>query len=376
MPETTRENLNGFDLSGAFRQLPPTPVMARLLKRPRSPFYYVEFKDAGGEVCRESTKCRWDTRDGERAANRILNKRAAEERQARVLPRNSAFDQWVVGFLNQHATNPLTRRCYLNRWNMLTLFLNAQRVKYPCQLTYALCQDYVTWRTNGRDIEAVSQNTARDDLGTLRLIMNEAIRRDFATINPCLNLRIKTAPRRERQELTDADIAAVRHELATGTNPETGCRWFDWMKIQFEIGLHTGRRISETKIAMATMDLERGEYTVRVKGGKIKTKPIHPDLLPLLKTVKGDFTHNVGASHSSRCWRLLFDKLGMAFTFHCLRTSFVSRCRRAGIDRWTALQLCDHASAVVHQIYQRYADADLRGALSKLTIPKPAPDGK
>lgn len=343
--------------------------MARLLKRPRSPFYYIEFKDATGQLCRESTKCRHDTREGERAANRILNKRAAEEKQAKVLPRNSAFSQWVVGFLTQHATNPATRRCYLNRWNMLTLFLNSRKIQHPCQITYALCQEYVAWRISGQDIKAVSQNTARDDLGTLRLIMSEAVRRDFAMANPCINLRIKSAPRRERQELSDADIAAVRQELATGVNPATGCRWFDWMTMQFEIALHTGRRISETKIAMATMDLERGEYTVRVKGGKIKTKPIHPALLPILKTVRGEFTHNVGASHSSRMWRLLFDKLKMGFSFHCIRVTFVSRCRRAGIDRWTALQLCDHASAVVHQTYNRYADADLRAALAQLELP-------
>jgi hypothetical protein len=345
--------------------------MARLLKRPRSPFYYVEFKDASGAVRRESTKCKWGTRDGERAANRVLNKKASEEKQARTLPARSAFDQWVIPFIQQHATNDLTRAVYLNRWNVLTLFLNERDVKHPCQITYALCQEYVAWRVAG----GVTQNTARDDLGTLRLIMSEAVRRDYAVSNPCVNLRIKSVPRRERQELTDADIAAVRHELATGKQPDNGCPWPRWMTIQFEIGLHTGRRISETKIAMATMDLERGEYTVRVKGGKIKTKPIHPDLLPLLRTITGEYTHRIGPSHSGRMWRLLFTKLGIEATFHNLRVSFVSRCRRAGIDRWTALQLCDHASAVIHQHYNRYDDADLRAALAKLAIPKPSQCG-
>lgn len=362
MPEYASCNPKKLATDGAISTLAATPIMARLLTRPRSPFLYVEFKD-GDELRRESTKCRADTRDGQRAANRILNRRAAEEKQAKVLPRNSSFDKWVVPFLRQHATHPHTRRAYLNRWNMLTLFFKPRGIKHPAQLTYSHCQDYVTWRTSGDEIEAVSQNTARDDLGTLRLIMNEAVRRDFAASNPCVNLRIKSVPRKERHELTDADIAAVRAELASPI-------WPGWMTVQFEIGLHTGRRISETKIALAGLDLERGEYTVRVKGGKIKTKPIHPGLLPILRKLDGPYTVNVGVSHSSRMWRLLFDKLGMSFTFHSLRISFVSRCRRSGIDRLTALQLCDHASAVVHQIYNRWADADLRSALSKLEFPK------
>lgn len=344
--------------------------MARLLKRPRSPFWYVEFKDCSGKICRESTKCRCDTREGCRAANRILSKRAAEEKQAKILPRNAAFDQWVDGYLRQHATNPLTLKVYLNRWNMLTLFFRSCGIEYPAQVTYALCNDYLTWRTAGKEIEAVSQNTARDDLGTLRFIMAEAVRREFAVANPCLNLRIKTVARKEKQELSDSDIEAVRHELETGLQPDNQCRWPDWQRLQFEIGLHTGRRIAETRIPMSSINLERGEYTVRVKGGKIKTKPIHPDLLPWLKAVKGEYTLTAGASHSSRMWRKLFDKLGMGFSFHSLRVSFVSRCRRSGVDRWTALQLCDHASGVVHQLYNRWADADLRTALAKLEFPK------
>lgn len=371
-PKITVQILRKLALCGQISTLTPTPIMARLLTRPRSPFYYVEFKDASGEIRRESTKCRHDTREGQRAANRILNKRAGEEKQARTLPRNSAFDQWVVPFLRQHAVNPTTLRTYINRWNMLTLFFNSRGIKHPAQVTYALCQDYVTWRTLGKEVAAVSQNTARDDLGTLRLIMGEAVRRDFAVMNPCANLRIKSVPpRRERHELSDEDIAAIRRELRVGRHPENGKPWPFWMKVQFEIGLHTGRRISETKIPMGTLDLERGEYTVRVKGGKIKTKPLHPALLPLLRKVTGPHTVNVGTSHSARQWRLLFDKLGMKHTFHSLRISFVSRCRRAGIDRLTCLQLADHASATVHQIYNRWADSDLRSALAKLEFPKP-----
>ena len=125
------------------------------------------------------------------------------------------------------------------------------------------------------------------------------------------------------------------------------------------------------KISTLNQALGTHTYATRVQGGKLKTKPLHPALLPLLRKVTGPHTVNVGTSHSARQWRLLFDKLGMKHTFQSLRISFVSRCRRAGIDRLTCLQLADHASATVHQIYNRWADSDLRSALAKLEFPKP-----
>jgi len=341
--------------------------MARLFYRPRSPFVYIEYRTALGEVRRESTKLRRDSREAVRAANRLLNQRNQAEKSFAVTPGGAAWETWVVPFLKQHATNKATLKQYLVRWNNLSDYWRTVGVGVPCQLTYAHCQDYVTHRITEH---GVSQNTARDDLSTMRLIMNEAVRRDFCVANPCSAMRLKTVQREERQELSDADIAAVRSELAGGKQTN-GAKWPRWMTIQFEIALHTGRRISETKIALRDLDLMNCTYTVRVKGGKVKTKPFHPALLPLLRSIEGTHTHTIGPSHSTRMWRALFDKLGMQkFTFHCCRVTFISRMRRAGIDRWTAMQICDHASALVHNHYNRYPESDLRSALAKLEFPK------
>ncbi len=335
--------------------------MARLLRIPRSPFLYLEYRTATG-IRRESTKQRADNREGRRNANRMLVKKQADERMLTHAPAQSAFARWVEAWLRQHAVNSTpTLKAYLGRWNTLFMFLKESGIEYPSQLTYAHCQEYLQWRTNRPEkIKSVSQNTARDDLGTLRLIMNEALRRDYCLANPCTQLRIKTVPRREKPEISDDQTKAIRTELFIG-------RWPRWMSVQFEIAYHTGRRISETKMDMRTMDFERCTYTVRVKGGKIKTKPFHPDLLPTLRAITGEFTHNVGISHSSRMWRQLFDKLGMRYhTFHCCRVTLISRLRRSGVDRWTAMKVVDHASASIHALYNRYDEADLRGALAKV----------
>ncbi len=342
--------------------------MARLLRIPRSPFLYLEYRTTTG-IRRESTKQRADNREGRRNANRMLLKKQGDERMLAYTPGHSAFAKWVEPWLRQHCANsPPTLKAYLGRWNTLSMFFAENRIEYPSQLTYAHCQEYLQWRTHRPDkIKSVSQNTARDDLGTLRLIMNEALRRDYCLANPCAKLRIKTGPRRERQEISDADVQRIRNELDNGMqDTKRPAPWPQWMRVQFEIAYHTGRRISETKIAMRTLDLENCMYTVRIKGGKIKTKPFHPNLLPLFRSIQGEFTHTVGPAHSSRMWRDLFAKLNMPYNFHCLRVSFISRLRRSGVDRWTALQIVDHASASIHEHYNRYDEVDLRSALAKV----------
>lgn len=334
--------------------------MARLLTIPRSPFLYVEYRTLTG-IRRESTKQLAGTREGQRNAHRILTTRQAQERALTHLPPQAEFSKWVGPWLRQHCANsPATLKAYLIRWNTLAMFFRLNGITHPSQITYQHCQAYLTWRTAcPKEIKPVSSNTARDDLGTLRFILGEAMRRDFCSTNPCVQLRIKTAPRKVKPDITDEQAASIRAELANGS-------WPPWMQTQFEIAHHTGRRISETKIALHDLDLTHCTYTVRVKGGRIKTKPFHPDLLPFLRGLTGEFTHGVSVSHATRKWRELFDKLRMTHhTFHCCRVSMISRLRRAGVDRWTAMQVVEHASAAIHEHYNRYVEGDLRAALEK-----------
>jgi integrase len=56
----------------------------------------------------------------------------------------------------------------------------------------------------------------------------------------------------------------------------------------------------------------------------------------------------------SRRWQQLFFKVKMPhLCFHCLRVTYVNRLRRAGVPREAAMRLVNHASELVHQIYQR-----------------------
>lgn len=339
--------------------------MARLYVRSDSPFWYLEYRTLDS-IQRDSTGIRHGTREGQRAANKLLHQKQADEKALSNVPAGSAFQQWVMPFLRQHCINSkLTFMIYRRRWDVLEMFMRERGIRHPCELAYNHAFEFLDWRVGGGAGKPVQHNTAKDDLDTLRMLMNEAVRREFCPSNPLLRLRLKAAKRKERPELTEEQIANVRHALRHGD-------WPSFMLIQFEIALHTGRRISETKIPMSAIDLERGEYTVRVKGGNIRTKPIHPKLLPLLRTIKGEYTHTASRGYSSVVWRKFFDSLGMPeHSFHGIRNTVISRARRAGVDRWTLMQVVDHATVAINAHYDRFAEADLRGALAKLKFPAP-----
>ena len=56
----------------------------------------------------------------------------------------------------------------------------------------------------------------------------------------------------------------------------------------------------------------------------------------------------------SRRWQQFFIKIKKThLTFHCLRVTYVNRLRRAGVPREAAMRLVNHASELIHQIYQR-----------------------
>jgi integrase len=56
----------------------------------------------------------------------------------------------------------------------------------------------------------------------------------------------------------------------------------------------------------------------------------------------------------SRRWQQFFVKVRKEhLCFHCLRVTYVNRLRRAGVPREIAMRLVNHASELIHKIYQR-----------------------
>jgi integrase len=84
-------------------------------------------------------------------------------------------------------------------------------------------------------------------------------------------------------------------------------------------------------------------------------KPIFENLLARQQRYTLEFPFQ-----PSRRWQQFFAKLKMPhLCFHCLRVTYVNRLRRAGVPREVAMRLVNHASELVHQLYQRERVEDI-----------------
>jgi integrase len=208
------------------------------------------------------------------------------------------------------------------------------------------------WRTNykKRTGKTVGRNTAIMELKLLAMIIGEAVRLGHADANPLVSLKLRRDKAEKKPELTDAEISTIREALKI--EPE-------WMQNAFEIALHTGCRLRETRIQLACIDFKEGKTTFPApEGGEDRafSVPMPSALRPLLERLrkaKKKFTVEIPFQPSRR-WQQFFIKLKLPhLCFHCLRVTYVNRLRRARVPRDAAMRLVNHSSELIHQIYQR-----------------------
>jgi integrase len=75
--------------------------------------------------------------------------------------------------------------------------------------------------------------------------------------------------------------------------------------------------------------------------------------LTQLKTLGKQYTLEFPFQPSRRGQQFFIKIKKTHLTFHCLRVTYINRLRRAGVPREDAMRLVNHASALVHEIYQR-----------------------
>jgi integrase len=131
------------------------------------------------------------------------------------------------------------------------------------------------------------------------------------------------------------------------------------MQLSFEISLNTGCRLNETRIPLSCVDIQENKITFpSPKGGENRAFSIPlpttlKDVLNRLTTQGRKYTLEFPFQPSRR-WQQFFIKIKKEhLCFHCLRVTFVNRLRRAGVPREIAMRLVNHASELVHKIYQR-----------------------
>ena len=255
-------------------------------------------------------------------------------------------------FLERHCQTDRTAQRYGGSWKWLSLWLQTRRLHSPRAITYRNALEYLDWRTTYRKKSGkrAGRNTAIMELKLLALIMGEAVRLGHADANPLVSMKLKKDKSEKKPEMTDKEIKTIRSALKD--EPE-------WMQTAFEISLHTGCRLRETRIPAECIDFKEDKITFpSPKGGEERafSIPMPTALRQLLEKIqksKKKFSVEFPFQPSRR-WQQFFAKVKLPhLCFHCLRVTYVNRLRRAGVPREVAIRLVNHASELIHKIYQR-----------------------
>jgi site-specific recombinase XerD len=326
--------------------------MAYLYRKNRSPFWYVVYFDADQKEVHRSTGLRADNPNDTAKAKAVRAELEAKEHRREPMVNSAGWDTWVPKFLERHCQTERTLERYTGNWKWLALWLQTTRQHSPRVLTYGKALEYLDWRTTykKKSGKSVSRNTAIMELKLFAMIMGEAVRLGHADANPLVSMKLKKDKAAKKPEMTDEEIHTIRKALHK--EPE-------WMQTAFEISLHTGCRLREARIPVDCLDFQEDKITFpSPKGGEDRafSIPMPSALRPLLEKIRKarrKYTLEFPFQPSRR-WQQFFIKLKLPhLCFRCLRITYVNRLRRAKVPREAAMRLVNHASELVHKIYQR-----------------------
>jgi hypothetical protein len=357
--------------------------MAHLFKRDRSPYWWIQYRPSTSTKRRsESTGYRHSHIVQTRLARELEARRTLAERQSVGIISRERWHVWVPSFIaSRYADNPNSLTRYAAAWRVLRMWLDELEINLPRQLTYQHCEDYTAWRLKPDPENSrfrAGHNTIVLEMKFMALVMQQAVRLGYAQGNPCRELRLKRDPRKIFPQYNDDQIrfivSAIRRE------PEAK-RAFLWPS--FIIAWHHGVRLVETHlnpltdIALLARPKARskaktpaavsrcGTITFHQKGGKIRAKPLHPQLYDFFSTLqknKKPETFPMPKSFAKE-WFLFLRRAGIkavlpAACFHSFRVTAQNRLRRASIPREIRKAYLSHEGFDdVHDRYTRIEDS-------------------
>lgn len=354
--------------------------MASLYKRTRSdggsasPFWWVCYRDPQtDQVRRESTGYRFGFKDETKKARELEALKTLNERRGRPGTLGEGWNAWVDDFLAARCSqSPKTLLRYRNAWRNLAMFLDEREVRIPRQLTRAHCFAYTEWRKEA-DCEnqkyRAGHNTAVLELKLLGMVMKEAVIRGYAPANPARELGIKRAARKKFPEYSDAELKIISEAIDREPKKKQG-----FFRNSFLVARYHGVRLLETHVnPMADValwsegEVRCGSIVFRQKGDKVRTKPLHPKLVPLFEDLRsrGALENFKMPKSFAKEWHNLLIRSGIKAAspnacFHSLRVTVKSRLRRAGIGKELAMEYLSHEAGDVDESYNRFTLQDLR----------------
>jgi integrase len=351
--------------------------MAKLYIRNRSPFYWLNYRDATGVRRQISTGLRHGRENPieVRKAFALEADYTAREFRSGLDKKASGGWEWVGDWFRlRYGASPGTLRRYTAAWKPLTIFLRTHAVIGPERVMRQHCFDYIVWRTGEKPAygsRKASHNSALNEVHIFAITMQEALNRGLVNANPCVRLGVRQHESRRKPELVAEDFELIREEIGKTKSDVLKRMLF----ASFEIARHQGCRLAETRIHLRNdVDLVRGTITFRTKTRKAHTTSLHSKVAKLVEDLIRE-GHNyswdapegyVPALWAAHRWHLFCKRIGLTEqgkSFHCLRVTVITRLARAGVARSQAMAFVGHSESATHSIYTRLQPEDLSACL-------------
>jgi integrase len=334
--------------------------MASHFPRKDSPYYWIRYQKADLTWGSKSSGVRRDSEGGLRKIEQRVAEITAKESVLKNEGGGAMFRVWVPSWLDYQYKNAGTKKRYQNAWAQLKIFLDDAGVLHPGEVTYALCHKYMRWRQNPEVAKknrarVAAWNTALLELRVLGAVMQEAVRREIISVNPCAKLGIPRINQSEKREITREEEESIMAQLEEKPISK-------WMAEAFLVGMRQGCRLSEVKVPMGNVNEEAGLITFRAKGGKIHTAPLHEDLSDLVARARAEKREHLVElpPNASVRFGTFFRRKGyVGLCFHCTRVTVVTRLCRAGFSESQTMAYVGHSTALVHAIYAKLKAPDV-----------------
>ena len=344
-------------------------------ERKRSPFVYVQFGESYADREYIKTAIRKTDPNKKRKVAQELNRI-----EAQLLPSigqnhnhngNGEAWRWIDSFIRtRYAARERTQQVYLAQWRRLRGFLMENKTDAPAMLTRELVFDYPAWRcgqTKEKSRRTPKLSTAIGELKLLALIMDEAINRKLAVVNPARDLKIEREETAIRPEITDEMLLIILRELEP--QPE-------WMQKSFAVAINTGLRFSETRLHRSQIRAASDDIIIeKPKGGRKRefAIPIYDSVRELIQSFMRSRDAYLWTAPAGTLTGLQWSKFlkGSAayvpnLCFHSTRITFITRGMRAGIPEPVMMKMVNHADKDISRIYQRWTSDDVRQFADRL----------
>jgi integrase len=364
--------------------------MAFLFAKPKSPFWWVNYRDPDtGRRQRISTGLRRDRYGDTRKARQRESELTLQERSTPAPGAGPGWDSWVPAYLQvryQGSSQSLLR--YTTIWRNIRAFLRERCLRGAGEFRREHAFEFFTWRQRPQPgLHKAAHNTALLELKILGMLCKEAIRRGHLDANPVAELGLKKSPPKRKPALSPDQLALVEDAIAADHSEHRLTIERCWLIARWQ-----GCRISETWLNPQT-DVTlwqepdgtvRGRVRLRGKGGKRLEPPLAPPLIPLFQKLQAEGATetyprlmNGVQPRTSRIFHDFLNRHGLkrvvpGLTHHCLRVTAATNMARAGIRKDKAMELLGHDNEAVHQAYVRFRQQDFDDAFAAMGAPPAA----